>query len=210
MATPRKPRNTATKQPTGTTAPQHIQNVSTGLPESLQVTFPEFNSRQPSDLYRPSSSSVPRTNASTFQTESLVAAEQFNSLKLEESNLKNLNQSALNAIKATDIGQLIVEYQIGLERIRGSGTKLRAEQYRTMNEELKVKLEQARGLNIESRIQSESMKLDLEQAKQGVIGADIEGYRDLKPIAQMAWKAKLAEARQRAQEAIAEYDGETV
>ena len=200
---PRKPSATTnaptatpkTSNPSLTSSPSNGSQLSAlSLPDSLDIQLPDFASQVPTDFFRPSSSSVPRTDSATFKQESLIAAEQSNSLQLQSMNLDNVVLTVGNAVKATKIGDLLMQYQIGIETIRTSSVKLLNQQQLTVNmgKQLLITTEKGRGLDV--KLQGEQLKTQLEDAKNNILAADVQGYQQLLPIAEQSWKYRLEQA----------------
>jgi len=195
---PRKPSSTTTAPIATTHQASPISNSSNSttlsLPDSLDIQLPDFAAQVPTDWFRPSSSSVPRTDSATFKQESLIAAEQSNSLQLQSMNLDNVILTAGNAVKATKIGDLLMTYQIGIETIRTSSVKLLNQQQLTVNmgKQLLITTEKGRGLDV--KLQGEQLKTQLEDAKNNILMSDVQGYQQLLPIAEQSWKYRLEQA----------------
>ena len=209
---PRKPSDTstATKEPLTTTPKvSPVTNTSNSsavsLPTSLDVQLPDFRSQIPTDFFKPSSSSVPRTNSETFKEESKIAAEQANSLQLQALNIDNALLTVGNAVKATKIGDLLMQYQVGIETIRNTSVKLRNAQQITANSEKQVLITAEKGNGLDIKLRGEQMRTTLENAKNNILDADIQGYTQLLPIAQQTWQNKLDQAQSQNTEVLQKF-----
>lgn len=178
------------------------ENLPLGVPESLDITLPDFSSQLPSDWYKPSSSNVPRTDSQTFLEESQIATEQKNSLVLQGLNLDNAKLTIKNAVKGTQIAELLMNYKIGVEKVRTAAVKLVDAQFVTANAQKQVLITQEQGRQLDTRLTGEQLKTQMEVAKNELIQVDVSGYQALKPIAEQAWKNRLAEAEAKNQEML--------
>ena len=173
----------ASSKPTGTPTA-----ALTTLPPALNVSIPDIPGMMPDDWFKPSSSKVPQITDAEKAVEAKIAHEQGNSIELLSLNMDNAIGLAQVAVKATKIGKLVAEYQIGLEEIRAVGVKLRGAQMATANEEKNVAL-----------IAEKSNQLT---AKLGISQTETNYLNQLKPIKESEWANKLQVAQIKAQEAL--------
>ena len=190
--TPRTPKAplvpTGESKPTAPISSPVATSALASLPPALNISYPDISGLLCTDWFRPSSSKVPQTSDEEKEREAKIANEQSNSIELLSMNLDNAIGLAQVAVKATRIGRLVAEYQIGLEEIRAVGVKLRGAQMATANEEKNVLLIQEKGNQL-------TAKLGISQTETGYLTS-------LRPIKESEWQNKLQAAQIKAQEAL--------
>ena len=69
----------------------------------LNFTLPDFVGSMPTDLYRPSTSAIPRITDAIYQEEALAASEKLNTIKLENRSLELMEEKSKGAVIASRV-----------------------------------------------------------------------------------------------------------
>jgi hypothetical protein len=209
--TPETPPSQRTKPPSAiappgvsTRFPVSPQTRAGGLllPETLSLQFPDFQSLIPTDWFKPSSSSVPRTTSAEFNQEKLIAEEQGNSLVLMGMNLENATLAVGNAVKATKVGNLILQYELGIEKMRTTEASIHNQQTATANERIKGDIQTEKGRSLTLKLAGEQIRTGIEGAKNALSQAELGYHTDLLPVREKEWQNLLLQAQQKAELAL--------
>ena len=143
----------------------------------LNFSMPDFVGSMPTDLYRPSTSSIPRITDAVYQEEALTASETLNAVKLENRSLELMEEKSKGAVIASRVALNVstalvnfrkaqVSYLVGMEAVDVAyevGTAKNAEN-RT-NGFKEVSILQEKGRTLDERFRGAQIKTDLEREK---------------------------------------------
>ncbi len=198
----RKPKTPNVSVPTVTTptTPTAVGNLS-DLPDRLSFSVPDLNGLAPKDWFR-ASSEIPVLSESEFNAESQKIDGQLRSVEILKGNAEIALKLATTGVTLAKAGKQMALYQVALEEIRAVGVQLRNAQAVTANEELRVSITAEKGQQLSLGLEGERIKTQTQQLKNRVDALEGEYYRDLYPLKQQEWKAKLDDLSTRLGQAL--------
>lgn len=179
----------------------------------LNFTMPDFVGAAPTDLYRPSSSSIPDIDDATYQQESKSGAHKLNAVKLQNQSLLIIEEESKGAVIASRIAlnastalvnfrKAQVNYIVGMEAADVAyevGTAKNAEN-RT-NGLKEVGILQEKGRSLDERFRGAVIKTSLEREKNANSQLDVDYQIRIRPVIQEKLDAEFELLKNTASEA---------
>lgn len=180
---------------------------------NLNFSMPDFVGSMPTDLYRPSTSSIPRITDAVYQSEALAASEILNAVKLENKSLEVMEEKSKGAVIASRVALNVstslvnfrkaqVSYLIGMEAADVAyevGTAKNAET-RT-NGFKEVSLLQEKGRSLDERFKGVQIKTSLETEKNANSQLYVDHEVNLREVIKDELKVALDSAKNSVTEA---------
>lgn len=182
----------------------------------LNFTMPDFVGSQPTDLYRPSSSSIPEIDDATYQQESLSAHNKLNAVKLKGESLLIIEEESKNAVIASRISMNVstalvnfrkgqVNYLVGMDAADIAYEVGMAKNAETRTNGFKeVSILQEKGRTLDERFRGAEIKTNLEREKNANSQLSVNHEIRIRPVIQEkldvefdAIKNSVSEARQK-------------
>ncbi|NJL20557.1 MAG: hypothetical protein HC895_06680 [Leptolyngbyaceae cyanobacterium SM1_3_5] len=179
----------------------------------LNFAMPDFVGSMPTDLYRPSTSSIPEIDDAEFQRESLCANNKLNAVKLENRSLELMEEKSKGAVIASRVTLNVaiamvnfrkaqVNYLVGMEAADVAyevGTAKNAET-RT-NGFKEVSILQEKGRSLDERFRGSQIKTNLEREKNANSQLDVDHQVRIRPVIQEKLDAEFELLKNSASEA---------
>ncbi|NJL19591.1 MAG: hypothetical protein HC895_00245 [Leptolyngbyaceae cyanobacterium SM1_3_5] len=179
----------------------------------LNFAMPDFVGAVPTDLYRPSSSSIPEIDDATYQQESKSAHNKLNAVKLQNESLLIVEEESKGAVIASRIAGNVatalvnfrkaqVNYLVGMDAADIAyevGTAKNAET-RT-NGFKEVSILQEKGRSLDERFRGAQIKTNLEREKNSNSQLDVDHQVRIRPILQEKLDAEFESLKNSASEA---------
>lgn len=179
----------------------------------LNFTMPDFVGAQPTDLYRPSSSSIPEIDDATYQQELKSGANKLNASKLQNQSLLIIEEQSKGAVIASRIAlnastalvnfrKAQVNYLVGMEAADITyevGSAKNAENRTNGFKEVGILQEKGRSLN--ARFAGAVIKTNLELEKNANSQLDVDYQIRIRPVIQEKLDAEFELLKNSASEA---------
>lgn len=179
----------------------------------LNFAMPDFVGAIPTDLYRPSSSSIPEIDDAEYQRESKIGANKLNAVKLQNQSLLIVEEESKGAVIASRIAGNVstalvnfrkaqVNYLVGMEAADIAyevGTAKNAET-RT-NGFKEVGILQEKGRSLDERFRGAQIKTNLEREKNANSQLDVDHQVRIRPVLQEKLDAEFELLKNSASEA---------
>lgn len=143
----------------------------------LNFSMPDFVGSMPTNLYRPSTSSIPRVTDAVYQSEALAASEILNAVKLENQSLEVMEEKSKGAVIASRVALNVstslvnfrkaqVNYLVGMDAADVAYEVGMAKNAETRTNGFKeVSILQEKGRMLDERFKGAQIKTHLETEK---------------------------------------------
>lgn len=179
----------------------------------LNFSMPDFVGSMPTNLYRPSTSSIPRITDAVYQSEALAASEILNAVKLENKSLEVMEEKSKGAVIASRVALNVstslvnfrkaqVSYLVGLDAADVAYEVGMAKNAETRTNGFKeVSILQEKGRTLDERFKGAAIKTHLETEKNANAQLYVDHEVNLREVIKDELKVALDAAKNSVTEA---------